>query len=493
KLKSATLGLGLLGVLTACNFDDYDNVDPKSPLETKSDFLFSNAQKALIDQLNSPSVNIQPARQLVQYWTETTYMESTVWNLNNRDLPGRHWTVLYRDVLTDLQEAKIMLEEEKVGLSEEEYNGKSAMISVLEVYTWQWMVDLFGDVPYTEALMGEENPQPAYDDAQTIYADLINRLNGAIEELNKNSGAYYADADLIYKGSVAEWLKFANSLKLRMGIRLTGVQPATARQLVEEAFANAFTSNEDNATFPYLTGYENGNPIFEQVNTRPTDFVPANTLIDKMNALKDPRRPYYFNLWEETDDDDNVIDSGYKGLAPGISGSIADFSYPSDLMQDVSFPGVYMTYAEVEFILAEAAEYGWNVGGTAEDHYNKAIEASISEWASLAEENADVAINEYLSNPLVNFQTAEGGDHVKAIALQKWIALYNQAPEAYTEYRRLKWPELNTPNNRDMANYPVRFTYPFSEQSRNVNSWREAVDKIGGVDSYTAPIFWETK
>ena len=193
-----------------------------------------------------------------------------------------------------------------------------------------------------------------------------------------------------------------------------------------------------------------------------------------MKALGDPRLSLYFTTDANGD---------YSGGDPGASSNYSTFSKPSDQIINPAFPGVLLAYPEIEFILAEAVERGMNVGGTAEEHYNKAIAASIEFWGGSA---GDAAA--YLSNPDVNYQTA-AGDWKQKIGTQKWIALYNQGFDAWTEVRRLDYPVLEAPASA-VSDFPVRFTYPSNEQNLNTTNWEAASSAIGG-DDVTTKLFWD--
>jgi hypothetical protein len=159
--------------------------------------------------------------------------------------------------------------------------------------------------------------------------------------------------------------------------------------------------------FYYLTTPPNVNPIWTNlVQSGRNDFVPANTLVNKMNDLDDPRRPFYFSL------DPN---GGYSGGIYGSGNTFANFSHASDMTLEPDFQSVIMDYEEVEFYLAEAVERGMSVSGTAEEHYNNAVTASILYWGGTQQQ-----ANTYLAQPDVNYATA-AGDWKQKIGTQSWI------------------------------------------------------------------------
>ena len=348
----------------------------------------------------------------------------------------------------------------------------------MQVFSYYYLVTNFGDVPYSEAL-DDEITQPKYDDAATIYADLLQRLDADISALNEGSESF-GSADLIYGGDVASWKKFAYSLKLKMGILIADSDPTTAKSTVEAAAPNVFTSNDDNAVFKYLSAPPNTNPAYtDQIQSQRGDFVVTNVLVDAMVALNDPRIPSYFS-------EDG--DGGYSGGEYGNSNNFAALSKPSGYdggpgVFQVDFASVILSYAEVEFYLAEAAARLFNVGGTVESHYNAAITASIEEWGG---SSADAAT--YLAQTGVNYAT-HAGDWKQKIGTQAWYAYYNRGYEAWTTWRRLDVPSLTAPPDA-ISDIPVRLTYSVLEQNLNKSNFEAASTAIGG-DDVTTKLFFD--
>lgn len=287
-MKKYLLILSSLFIASCASDEKFEelNRDPNNPTEVSSEALFTSATKTLFDQTESTSVNLNIYRLLAQYWTETTYIDESNYDFNTRNIPQNHWSRMYRDVLFDLQDAKKLAKSDK----------QKAMISVIEVYAWQQMVDTFGDIPYTDALKGAAEPTPAYDDDAKIYADLIVRINDAIAKLN-GSGAGYTSADIIFGGDISHWKKFANSLKLKIAMRMADANNTAAQTAAQEAVAaGVLSSNSDNVILNYLGSTPNTNPLWvDLVQSGRSDFVAANTVVDFMNAKSDPRREFYFD------------------------------------------------------------------------------------------------------------------------------------------------------------------------------------------------------
>jgi|ADGO01.1.fsa_nt_gi hypothetical protein len=466
----------LLAVFTACrkNLSDI-NVDNKSASQAPGSTLFSAAQKSFSDILTTPNVNQNIFEFIVQYWAATTYPQESRYDIGNRNIPQNWWTVIYRDVIRDLNESLSLIRAEPQGTEVQEIarQNRIAIVKIVRTHAYYVLVNTFGNIPYTQA-MNIEDPTPAYDDQREVYMALLDTLNASINELDPSEGSF-GSADLVYRGDVEKWFKFANSLKLRMAMVLADVDYATAKTLAEEAAPNVFTSNDDNAVFQYLSTPPNTNPIWTNlVQSNRNDFVPANTLVNAMNDLDDPRREFYFTT------DPN---GGYSGGIYGSGNTFANFSHASDKVLEPDLPSVLMDYAEVEFLLAEAVERGMNVGGTAEEHYINAVTASITFWGG---SDADAAA--YLAQAEVDYSSAPGSWEQK-IGTQQWIAFYLRGFDAWTVWRRLDYPQLQAPASA-ITPIPVRYTYPSNEQNLNQENYAKASADIGG-DAVTTNLFWD--
>ncbi|WP_129747963.1 SusD/RagB family nutrient-binding outer membrane lipoprotein [Flavobacterium anhuiense] len=477
-------------ILTAVTFsscsDDIEklNVNVKDPSNVPGEALFTSAQKSLVDQMTNTNVNNNIIRLINQYFTETVYTDESNYDLVTRTIPEQHWQFLYKDVLKDLDQSAKNITNTPLGLTENplDKQNKLAIIEVLNVYTYAILVETFGNVPYSQAI-NLNYKTPKYDDGLTIYKDLITRLNNAIAKLD-TGGKSFGDNDRIYGGDITKWIKFANTLKLRMGITISDIptESALAQATVSSAAPFVFSSNLDNADLKYLTATPNTNPLYvDLVASGRSDFVPTSTIIDMMNNLSDPRRSKYF---DDNMDDPSTPEIEYIGGENGASNSFAQKTHITPTIQAPDFPGTILDYAEAEFLLAEAAERSlYGTPSDAEAHYNAAITASILDWGGT---EADATT--YLANPDVAYTTAQGTWKQK-IGTQSWIAFYNNSFEGWSFYRRLDFPVLVAPPDA-VSGFPMRYTYPIIEQSLNKTSYTEASAAIGG-DAVETKLFWD--
>ncbi|TDE04494.1 SusD/RagB family nutrient-binding outer membrane lipoprotein [Flavobacterium hiemivividum] len=466
--------------LVSCQTNDaYEdlNRDPKNPTQVDASFLFTSATKSLVDQMTSTNVNTNIFRMLGQHWTETTYVDEANYDFNTRNITNAHWSEMYRDVILDLATAKENTEATPVTASftQETKDTRKAQIEILSVYAWANLVETFGDVPYSQALDPGKYVLPVYDDAATVYADLFTRLNAAIPAIT-NDG--FGAADPIYGGTASAWKKFGNSLKLRMGIRVIDVaaMSATAQAAITTAISGGvFTSNADNASMAYSNASPNTNPVWvDLVQSGRSDFVAANTLVDFMNNLADPRRAVFFKQ--------NLGAGVYKGGTYGAVSSFTTNTQLGDKVYDPTNPASLIDYAEVSFYLADAAER--SISGTpalAAGFYNNGVTASFDDWGA-------TGVIAYLANPNVNYLTAPGSWKVK-IGNQLWLAMHNRGYEAWTAWRTYDMPGFNLPAVSGLP-VPTRYTYPISEQNLNKTNYTAASTAIGG-DKQTTKVFWD--
>lgn len=463
----------MVGTFTACTdqFADF-NTDKKNPAAVPGESLFTNAQKELTDYISNTNVNINIFKLMSQYWTETTYIDEANYDLVTRNISANVYSRLYLRVLTDLKEATAIIDATEVSANlEAEKANKLAIIELLNVYTYAHMVDVFGAIPYTEAL-NPGNVYPKYDGGAAIYADLMVRLDAAIADLDASATSFGA-ADLYYGGDAAAWLKFAKGLKVKLAITTADANTAASKTAVESAYAGALASNDDNCQLNYLTSSPNYNQLYaDLVASGRKDFVPAHTIVDAMATLADPRMDVYFA---------DPLAGAYVGGTYGFPNSYNQVSHIGASIHNPDFPGVMMTYAEICFYLAEAAERGYNVGGTAESWYNAGVTASFDEWGVAG---ADA----YLATAAVAYTTAAGTWREK-IGMQSWLANYTRGDVAYNNIRRLDAPVMNVPESG--ASLPTRYTFPVNEQTLNADEYAAAVTLIGGSDTKAGKVFWD--
>jgi len=471
KIKIFFIALLALG---ACKKDITTLNDPtKKPAIVPAGTLFAYATKSYSDAITSASVNTNVFRFVVGHWAMTTYQDELQYDFNTRGIPKAWWTIMYSDVLQNLAKSADFVRADALMDPGVKAN-KLAILDVMQVLAYSTLVNTFGNVPYSKAL-DENNLFPVYDNAKIISIDLIKRLNTDIAQLKIANKGFALTEDLICGGEIAKWIKFANSLRMQQAMILADVDDDAAKAGVEASDAGAISTAADNASFAYLAGAPNQNPLFVDIVTgKRGDYVAANDLINQLKTTSDPRLSLYFSP--------NAAGM-FVGSISGAGNSLTAVSNPNPQLYAANAPTLFMDYAETEFFRAEAIERGYTVIGTAEEHYNNAITASIIYWGGTT---ADAAT--YLKNASVAYQTAAGTWREK-IGLQKWIALYNRPFNGWTELRRFDYPKI-TPPVGAKSGFPVRLNYPTNEQQLNGANYTAAAAAIGG-DVVTTKLFWD--
>lgn len=465
-------------IVTTYSCDDFEgwNVDTKNPSEVPPAFLITGAQQDIFQQMVGMNVNSNNFGMMSQMWGQSTYQDEAMYLFRERDFGGAFWTRHYY-ILADLQEAAKLITEESVEDAGVVKN-QLAMIDLMSIYSWSVLVDTYGYIPYSEALQGNGNLVPKYDSGQEIYNDLFRRLDVALNSLDdSNAMGSVASGDLVYDGDVASWKMFGNSLKLRMALRVADADAAMSKTKAEEAAAaGVLMSNAYNATFPFESTTPNTNPNWVTlVQSGRTDYLMAEQFVDMIVPLNDPRTPVYM--------DDNVVP--YIGGVYGTNSSYPDYSHLGDRLHTANEPGVILDYAEVCFMLAEANERGYNVGGDAATWYGLGIAASMAYWtdATLAD------LGTYMAQPTVAYATA-GATWQEKIGKQKYLALYGRGFEAWSSWRMLDFPNTFTRPVDNPIGVPRRVYYPNAEPQLNGANYDAAVAAMGG-DELDSRVFWD--
>lgn len=472
-------------LLAACTKDiSRFNEETKKPSAVPGAMLYSNAVKSISDGLQNASVNINVFRFTVKHWAMAVYQDEAQYDFTTRNIPQAWWTRMYRDALNDLKEASRIINAD-VTLDPGIKQNQLAIIDMMQVYAYGILVNSFGNIPYTEAL-NSDNLFPVYDDAKTVYADLMKRLADDISKMNTASLGFDASNDIIFgdskastltgaSGTVAKYIKFAATVQMKMGMVLADVDNTAAKTAVEAADAKAISAATDNALFTYLPNAPSYSTLYSDIVVgKRSDYVAAKDLMDPLIAMSDPRKSLFFGTNNNGD---------YVGGIVGKVNTFSDVSKPAANVYAATAPYIFADYVETEFLRAEAKERGYNVAGTAEQHYNNAITASILFWGGAA---ADATT--YLARPDVAYTTATG-NYKQKIGFQKWIALYGRPFDGWVELRRLDYPQLPLAVNAK-TKFPNRFTYPGNEQTLNGNNYTTAAAAIGG-DLPETKLFWD--
>jgi len=483
KIKNIYLLILVLGVLvSSCELPD--NVNPKAATEVPAETVMTNALRDGLNLIDNMSQNTNVSRMMCQYIGMTQYTDPSRYQFSDRTIQDSYWNTTYL-VLQDFKEVKMLIQDLSGSETFNRMNAnRMAIVDIMEVLMYHNLVDILGGVPYTDALGGFDNKTPVYDDQVAIYTDLQLRLGTAIATLTAGAadGSWGAE-DLVYGGDVVMWKKFAATVKARLGMRLADVNPSTAQTELTAAINAGMLEAGESMQLPWFGSSPHNNTIYTMFAGGREDYGPANTIVDMMNDVNDARLPAFFTQ-VDTSTEAGVEKLAYVGIEYGaITEPYNGISHFSDATFVANFPATFSCNAEVEFILAEAAARGMNlgsIGGTAQEHYEAGIAESHAFWGV----TMDAA---YLTHVDVAWDDARNKE---LIGTQKWLALYNRGQEGWCVWRSFDWPVLNAPPEMSYTDIPFRMPYPYNEPDLNPDNYASAAAAIGGDDVRTL-LFWD--
>ncbi len=482
----AVAGAALLGSAAACNNGLTDiNKNPNAPESVDPTLLFpsavvSSVARARGDMEITPSLGAH----WPQYFAEYQYPEISYYQFRPTTADA-WWSNWYAGPLQDLQSA----------LGKATATSRPNQIGpILVVRAWDYslMTGIWGDIPFSQANRGDSAViAPTYDTQKVIYDSLLKNLADAAAMMGPSKGVGYGAQDPIYAGDAAKWIKFANSLRARLGMNLSKVDPNRAKAEVAAAIAaGGFTSNDDNAQLNWPGDGVSNNLWYgtqKEGNGTRDDARLSVTFVDTLSHLNDPRLPVFARPVQDPDCGTAtgckpVNPGNFRGMPNGLeAGQAGAWGTRASRMGTKVFaakqPSYIMTYAEFLFIKAEAAERGWITGGAAQ-FYAAGIRAAMEQWGVSSD-----AIDAYLAQPSVQYKGGQAG--LAQIGVQKWIALFTQGVEAWMEWRRTGYPNLTPALNARTTGgqIPRRVIYPQTEQSFNSANLQSAISAQGGSDA----------
>jgi hypothetical protein len=365
----------------------------------------------------------------------------------------------------------------------------NAIARIMKSMIFQHITDLYGDVPYFEAALGLNTTilQPRYDKQQDIYTALLKEVKESTEKLVVSADQLsFGNADLYYKNDINKWIRFGNSLRLRMAMRIRYANPALAEEHIKEVIAKPLmTENSHNMILNTLDdgNTDNQNPLYTKNATTPNNLYVTFTTTDLLKKLQDPRLPLfarpgamgYLGAPLQVDDDGGRYGSENRTLMAN-----------SFLSKVVTI--VVMNAAEINFLRAEAANANITTEN-AETLYNDGIKLAQSQYGV-----SGSATTTNLDLPQVKLTGTEE-EKMEKIINQKWIATYYNHYEAYAEFRRTGYPRIWTGNVLGVTNgeIPRRLTYPEAEFIRNEVNVQEAVGRLEGGNTLMSKVWWDKK
>lgn len=383
-----------------------------------------------------------------------------------------------------------------------------AWAQILRVAAMQRVTDTYGPIPYSKVMNNEL--QVAYDSQEEVYKNMFTDLTEAINTLTAFTASNpretpVAKFDKVYNGGFENWIKFANSLKLRMALRIRYANPTFAKQMAEEAVnhpGGLITTNAENATIAPPAGKS---PLYIMWKTYGDTRICAD-ITSHMDGYDDPRQAAYFQQ--------ATIGAvtGYLGKRTGVKNVNeawgAAYSAPVANTDDRV---LWLAAAEVAFCRAEGAMLGWAMGGTAEQFYNEGVKLSFDQWgvsgydtyitddtskpANYTDPNKTGTIGAQNKITIKWVDTADEEDKLARIITQKWIALWPLGQEAWSEHRRTGYPIFFPLGSTTTPNIKVASRLPFSidEKKNNTENVTEAIRMLNGEDDYATRLWWDAK
>ena len=473
---SLLLSLMVVIMLTSCEkrFDEF-NTNPNAPAEADPEFVLPGAIVDL-SYYTSYQIGINYIGLWVQQHASGAYPEEDQYSPRLNDI-NVFWNNIYDNGMKDFQH-----------IINEGSNNEKAVGTIMRAYGFMMLTDVWGDIPYSAALQGEKGNEflaPVFDTQEAVYDGIIADLDAAIAMMDNGDG--FTTQDLIYEGDMALWTKFANSLKLRAYIHLQKANPGKSQNgVVEMLGKDLISDHSENASLHYLEATGNRNPIHSRFSARPNDFRASKSMIDRLIASgdsvnpSDPRTEVYAQ---------RNVNGYFVGVPNGVDG-LGDVGLDNatscmfgEAFLEPDAPAHFLTYTEVMFIRAEAAIRGW-IADDAKTAYEDAIKASMSEHGITDQ----AAIDAFLMDPMVQYNQQNA---IELVSEQKWIALFGQSIESWTNWRRTGYPDIPIAlNDQNGGEFPRRLTYPSVEATTNGTNVTAATERQGGAE-LSDRVWWD--
>jgi hypothetical protein len=492
--------IGCLALQSCDNgFEDL-NTNPNASIKIVPEYVFSKAQ---YDATRNILIGAAGTMQYTTSFNEVAGFGSKYIFLQGT-APYLVFTNGYPNEINEINEVIRAVETDPNGVN------KLSAARIWRAYSFHRITDLYGDIPYQDAGKGyvQSLYKPRYDAQSDIYADMLKELDEAVTAFD-DAKPTFGNADLLYGGNIGKWKKFGYSLMLRLGMRLTKVDATLAETWVKKAIAGGvITEDADQALIKYTTAGQdiNKNPL--ALSWLTSDYLQANgtsnpeggkyqkTFIDHLQATNDPRLGVISVVYVDGKGDTTA--SLQKGMPANFINKPADFGTYSEPNQKtilrLDAPMFVISAAEVNFLLAEAAIRNWYNGQSADVSFEKGIRSAMKKWTLYGADGliSDDKINTYVAaNP---FNTAGTFDEqMEQIHTQFWLAVFPDAQEAFSSWRRTGYPVLVpniVPGNSTGGQIFRRMLYPPTEENLNGDEYQKAIARQG-ANTFLTRIWWD--
>lgn len=480
-MKRINIILFTIVILSGCKKYLDTNENPNLSTTASINLLLPTAQAAIAHDLGNP---LQIYGGIwAQFWTQnpvsSQYRSVDQYSVTTTAF-DRPWRMIYSDALQDIEEIMDL----STGLPQfEQYR---AIALVMKAYTYQVATDAFGDVPLTEA-NDPSNTNPAYNPQEQVYDSIIAYLNRAIAMIDVDAEVHPGTDDLIFQGNMDKWLRFANTLQLRVHLRLSEIAPAKASAGI--ASLNNADFLESDAQIVYSTIGGNQNPLFAEILglSRVQNLVASQTVAMYLTDNRDPRARVFFAPYVNTatgvDSIIGIPQGSYRTTTRVVSFPSAAVGANARNDASANAPVKLISAAESKFLQAEAVVRGWlNVGSPAADLFEEGIRASFASYSV-------AGVDAYIATATAAQWPGGTEAQIRAVIIQKWLAMTgNQGFEAWSEWRRTGYPEFFTVSKATTLGddrMPARILYPSSEVTRNEN--------FPGVKQVWERVWWDVE
>ncbi|MBC6999058.1 SusD/RagB family nutrient-binding outer membrane lipoprotein [Cytophaga sp. FL35] len=510
----AVLSLVLSAVSCTEDFEEL-NINPNYPASAQPELLLPGIQREMA--YNWGDQGWEEGFTVVQYAARLQFTSGDTYNWSPSGDPYDNAYASLRDVENILRDTKDV----------EEAQNYYGVALVMKSWIYSYLTDAYGEVPYTEATQGisEGNITPVFDDQETIYDGILSDLETANTVL---AGQSNISGDIFYDGDIAKWQKFANSLRLRLLLRISDVANAKAVSGMQQIVGDPttypiFEGNEDMALVQWNAlnpqpKYETRSGSFDEVRLSQTLETRLKELNDnRLVVFAQPTTASEKGIYSDNFDDyvgmpNGLDDEAALGYSPSGNPEESGSNYISRLgillacracnpeqASATASQTIIMSYSELQFILAEARENGWISVGDAAAYYENGIRASFDYytqrvtaggWSEIATAMQATDLDAYIAQEKVVYSGATE-EKLEKIALQKWIALFYTGFEGWSDWRRTGMPEVTPgPDSANDMRVPVRFQYPNSVKSTNNTNYEAAVSRQGADDINTR-LWWD--
>lgn len=469
--------LSLLLMLGACEerFEEFQ-ANPNAPANAPAAFVMPGAMVDL-SYYTSYQLGVNYIGLWVQQHASGAYPEEDQYSPRLNDI-NVYWNNLYDNSLKDFRH-----------IMDKGSSNQIAIAKIMSAYGFMALTDIWGDIPYSSALQAEEGGAfltPSFDTQEAVYTGIIKDLDDAVKLMDKAAGDVGSE-DLVYGGDMDLWEKYANSLRLRAYLHLSEVNEATARAGVVEMLGKSLiSSHAENAAILYTRDPGSKNPVHSRFIDRENDFRMSKSLMDRLIGSGDSINPAdpRTSIYAQKNSND-----AYVGIPNGIDG-LGDVSRDNFTtckfgvaILEADAPAYFITWTEVEFIRAEAAARGW-IADDVQTAYENAIKTSMWQYGLTDE----ATINTFLAESTVAFDAAKA---MELISTQKWVAMFGQSVESWTNFRRTGFPDLPIAlNDQNNGVFPKRLTYPSIEATTNGDNVTAATSRQGGAELGNA-LWWD--